>query len=194
MSCSRPILVNKPLQDGLALKCSGDPKFSDVVHLQSPAAAMPRPQRRRTLMLTAPWPPSSWTCRAAACRSPSPATSVVSVLPTVGVGAHAVSHDRQLRTGPLLCRSLCWLDDGVVQRCVDNLVTICQLQQPLRYAVSSTPQCPCCLFISGARTARKVNPLAWDKGLVLAQCGGCEVWHKLRDAGGLVQVCARTHD
>jgi DNL zinc finger len=33
-----------------------------------------------------------------------------------------------------------------------------------------------------------VNPLAWDKGLVLAQCSGCEAWHKLRDAGGLVQV------
>jgi hypothetical protein len=43
---------------------------------------------------------------------------------------------------------------------------------------------------AGARTARMVNPLAWEKGLVLAQCSGCEAWHKLRDAGGPVQVYA----
>lgn len=33
-----------------------------------------------------------------------------------------------------------------------------------------------------------VNPLAWDKGLVLAQCGGCEEWHKLRDEASLIDV------
>ena len=38
------------------------------------------------------------------------------------------------------------------------------------------------------RTARKVNPIAWDKGLGLAQCSGCGAWHKLRDAGNLVEV------
>lgn len=32
-----------------------------------------------------------------------------------------------------------------------------------------------------------INPIAWDKGLVFAQCGGCEVWHNIRDAAGLIQ-------
>jgi len=31
-----------------------------------------------------------------------------------------------------------------------------------------------------------VNPLAWEKGLVFAQCKGCEVWHKLRDEAQLI--------
>ena len=38
----------------------------------------------------------------------------------------------------------------------------------------------------GERTARLVNPLAWEKGLVFAQCKGCEVWHKLRDNDKLI--------
>eukprot|EP00798_Chlamydomonas_sp_ICE-L_P015504 gene15504-21591_t len=31
----------------------------------------------------------------------------------------------------------------------------------------------------GGRTARNVNPIAWDNGLVMCQCGHCEVWHTL---------------
>jgi hypothetical protein len=31
----------------------------------------------------------------------------------------------------------------------------------------------------GARTARLVNPLAYEKGVVFAQCGGCGAWHTL---------------
>lgn len=41
---------------------------------------------------------------------------------------------------------------------------------------------------SGARTERMVNPVAWGQGLVMAKCGGCESWHKLRDEGNLVDV------
>ena len=40
--------------------------------------------------------------------------------------------------------------------------------------------------LAGARTERLVNPLAWQKGLVFAQCEGCKVWHKLRDNEGLI--------
>ena len=32
-----------------------------------------------------------------------------------------------------------------------------------------------------------INRVAWEKGLVFAQCGGCDVWHNIRDAAGLVQ-------
>jgi hypothetical protein len=32
-----------------------------------------------------------------------------------------------------------------------------------------------------------INPIAWEKGLVFAQCGNCEVWHNIRDAAGLIQ-------
>ncbi|GLI64830.1 hypothetical protein VaNZ11_008135 [Volvox africanus] len=31
----------------------------------------------------------------------------------------------------------------------------------------------------GGRTARLVNPIAWDKGAVFAQCAKCSVWHVL---------------
>lgn len=31
----------------------------------------------------------------------------------------------------------------------------------------------------GGRTARKVNPIAWDEGLVMGQCAQCQVWHVL---------------
>ena len=31
----------------------------------------------------------------------------------------------------------------------------------------------------GGRTTRAVNPIAWDKGLVMGQCGECKVWHVL---------------
>lgn len=31
----------------------------------------------------------------------------------------------------------------------------------------------------GARTARLVNPLAWEKGLVFGQCQNCGAWHAL---------------
>lgn len=32
---------------------------------------------------------------------------------------------------------------------------------------------------TGGRTARNVNPIAWEKGLVMGQCGHCESWHVL---------------
>ena len=31
----------------------------------------------------------------------------------------------------------------------------------------------------GGRTTRAVNPVAWEKGLVMGQCGECKVWHVL---------------
>ncbi len=43
---------------------------------------------------------------------------------------------------------------------------------------------------AGARTERLVNPVAWYKGMVMAKCGGCEEWHKLRDEANLVDVRA----
>ncbi|KAK9827188.1 hypothetical protein WJX74_009544 [Apatococcus lobatus] len=39
----------------------------------------------------------------------------------------------------------------------------------------------------GGRTTRKTNPVAWERGLVIAQCGKCEAWHKLSDAANLVE-------
>uniref|UniRef100_A0A7S0WSK4 DNL-type domain-containing protein n=1 Tax=Chlamydomonas leiostraca TaxID=1034604 RepID=A0A7S0WSK4_9CHLO len=38
----------------------------------------------------------------------------------------------------------------------------------------------------GGRTARNVNPVAWDKGLVMAQCAHCEVWHVLSAKNKLI--------
>ena len=32
---------------------------------------------------------------------------------------------------------------------------------------------------TGGRSARLVNPIAWEKGLVFAQCQHCDVWHTL---------------
>ena len=43
-----------------------------------------------------------------------------------------------------------------------------------------------CNLCSG-RTERLVNPLAWDKGLVIVQCQHCEKWHKVADAANLVE-------
>ena len=40
---------------------------------------------------------------------------------------------------------------------------------------------------TGATTQRMINPIAWERGLVFAQCGNCEVWHNIRDAAGLIQ-------
>jgi hypothetical protein len=39
--------------------------------------------------------------------------------------------------------------------------------------------CCCCLWLAGGRSARLVNPIAWEKGAVFAQCQHCEVWHTL---------------
>ena len=44
--------------------------------------------------------------------------------------------------------------------------------------VANGPTC-CFVLHAGGRTARNVNPIAWDKGLVFCQCGHCEVWHTL---------------
>ena len=40
---------------------------------------------------------------------------------------------------------------------------------------------------AGGRTERLVNPVAWEKGLIFAQCGSCESWHKLRDECSMVE-------
>ena len=40
---------------------------------------------------------------------------------------------------------------------------------------------------AGGRTERLVNPVAWEKGLIFAQCGSCEAWHKLRDECSMVE-------
>ncbi|KAI3430811.1 hypothetical protein D9Q98_009222 [Chlorella vulgaris] len=37
------------------------------------------------------------------------------------------------------------------------------------------------------RSERLVNPLAWNKGMVIAQCQHCDAWHMLSDAAGLVE-------
>lgn len=39
----------------------------------------------------------------------------------------------------------------------------------------------------GTRTERLVNPVAWKQGMVICQCMGCQIWHKLQDAGNLVE-------
>ena len=40
--------------------------------------------------------------------------------------------------------------------------------------------------VCGERTERLVNPLAWEKGLVIVQCGHCSAWHKLADNARLI--------
>ena len=40
---------------------------------------------------------------------------------------------------------------------------------------------------AGAVTTRMINRIAWEKGLVFAQCNGCKVWHNIKDAAGLVE-------
>ncbi|KAH7623073.1 hypothetical protein Ndes2526B_g02371 [Nannochloris sp. 'desiccata'] len=37
------------------------------------------------------------------------------------------------------------------------------------------------------RSERLVNPVAWDKGLVIVQCQHCKKWHKVADAANLVE-------
>ncbi|KAL6772242.1 HEP2 [Auxenochlorella protothecoides x Auxenochlorella symbiontica] len=53
---------------------------------------------------------------------------------------------------------------------------------PPRRTLSVTFTCNKC----GGRTERAVNPVAWTRGLVIAQCGECDAWHKLADAANLV--------
>lgn len=55
------------------------------------------------------------------------------------------------------------------------------LQLPRR-SLLVTFTCDAC----SVRTERLVNPVAWHKGLVIAQCGGCQAWHKLADAANLI--------
>ena len=38
----------------------------------------------------------------------------------------------------------------------------------------------------GGQTERLVNPLAWEKGLVIVQCSQCKAWHKIADAAKLI--------
>ncbi|KAK9834282.1 hypothetical protein WJX81_003288 [Elliptochloris bilobata] len=46
----------------------------------------------------------------------------------------------------------------------------------------------------GSRTTRKVNPIAWDRGMVFVQCAGCEAWHNIRDEMGLIEEVRFTSD
>ncbi|KAL4436351.1 hypothetical protein ABPG77_009913 [Micractinium sp. CCAP 211/92] len=41
--------------------------------------------------------------------------------------------------------------------------------------------------VCGGRSERLCNPIAWQKGLVIAQCQHCPSWHKLADAANLVE-------
>ncbi|GAX74507.1 hypothetical protein CEUSTIGMA_g1956.t1 [Chlamydomonas eustigma] len=41
--------------------------------------------------------------------------------------------------------------------------------------------CLCC----NARSYRPVNPMAFEEGTLVVQCGKCEVWHKIKDHLGL---------
>lgn len=63
----------------------------------------------------------------------------------------------------------------------DSTVASVQLPMPRR-SMQVTFTCNLC----GERTERMCNPLAWNKGLVMAKCGGCDTWHKLRDEANLI--------
>ncbi|WPT16876.1 Mitochondrial protein import protein ZIM17 [Picochlorum sp. SENEW3] len=39
----------------------------------------------------------------------------------------------------------------------------------------------------GGRSERLVNPLAWEKGMVIVQCEHCKAWHKVADANNMVE-------
>jgi hypothetical protein len=41
--------------------------------------------------------------------------------------------------------------------------------------------------IAGGRTERLVNPVAWEKGMVIVQCEHCKAWHKIADAANMVE-------
>lgn len=41
--------------------------------------------------------------------------------------------------------------------------------------------------VCGGRSERLVNPVAWNKGMVIAKCQNCPSWHKLADAANLVE-------
>ncbi|GAB4819701.1 hypothetical protein N2152v2_006747 [Parachlorella kessleri] len=47
--------------------------------------------------------------------------------------------------------------------------------------------------LCGGRTERLVNPIAWEKGMVIAQCASCQAWHKLADAANLVEEIRYTN-
>lgn len=40
---------------------------------------------------------------------------------------------------------------------------------------------------AGGRSERLVNPLAWEKGMVIVQCEHCKAWHKVADANNMVE-------
>lgn len=42
-------------------------------------------------------------------------------------------------------------------------------------------------YIAGGRTERLVNPVAWEKGMVIVQCEHCKAWHKIADAANMVE-------
>lgn len=49
------------------------------------------------------------------------------------------------------------------------------------------PLAPGAVLRADGRTERLVNPVAWERGMVIAQCAHCEAWHKLADAANLVE-------
>lgn len=46
---------------------------------------------------------------------------------------------------------------------------------------------PSCCIYAGGRSARLVNPVAWEKGAVFCQCQHCGVWHTLRAAKHIME-------
>jgi protein import protein ZIM17 len=46
----------------------------------------------------------------------------------------------------------------------------------------------------GGRSERLVNPLAWEKGMVIVQCEQCNAWHKIADAANMVEEYIFTSD
>lgn len=46
----------------------------------------------------------------------------------------------------------------------------------------------------GGRSERLVNPLAWEKGMVIVQCEHCSSWHKIADAANMVEEYIFTSD
>lgn len=69
-------------------------------------------------------------------------------------------------------------DDGGVYR-----VDLNDLEGASRRSLLVSFTCNAC----GGRSERLVNPLAWQKGMVIVQCEQCKAWHKIADSQGMVE-------
>ena len=68
-------------------------------------------------------------------------------------------------------------DDGVYR------VNLKDLEGASRRSLLVSFTCNAC----GGRSERLVNPLAWEKGMVIVQCEQCKAWHKIADSQGMVE-------